>query len=156
MKVTWSDDFTSLYKTMGQQRYGIRLLALWKVQSGMSTKAVAALLGKTEKTVRLWRKSYEGGGVEALMSLAKGRGLKPKIKDQETLKHDIQELQNSRKGGRVKCSDVINMLEKKYNRKYSMSGTYEILHRLGFSWITSRSIHPKSNPATQEDFKKNF
>lgn len=155
MRVTWPDDFEVLYKTMGQQRYGLRLFALWKIQSGMNNKAVAGLLGKTEKTVRLWRKSYEDGGIKLLLSLRKGRGLKPEIKNQEAVKKDIQELQNSREGGRIKCNDVINMLHTKYNRKYSKSGAYEILHRLGFAWITSRSIHPKSDMVAQEDFKKN-
>ena len=156
MRVTWPDDFGSLYKTMGQQRYGLRLFALWKIQSGMTNIAVATLLGKTEKTVRLWRKSYEDGGIELLLSLRHGRGLKPQVKAQADLKSDINKMQGARNGGRVKCADIVHMVEEKYNRQYSQSGMYKILNRLGFTWITSRSIHPKSNPAAQEDFKKNF
>lgn len=155
MRLTWNDDFASLYRTMGQQRYGIRLLALWKLQSGMTNKAVANFLGKTEKTVRLWRKNYEVGGIDKLMSLNPGRGLKSDIKEYDALRKDIKALQDHRDGGRVKCSDVMAMLEEKYNRQYSMSGTYKILHRLGFTWITSRSRHPKAHNATQEEFKKN-
>ena len=48
----------------------------------MTHIAVATLLGKTEKTLRLWRKSYEDGGIELLLSLGHGRGLKPQIKTQ--------------------------------------------------------------------------
>ncbi|WP_435277206.1 helix-turn-helix domain-containing protein [Psychrobium sp. nBUS_13] len=31
---------------------------------------------------------------------------------------------------------------------------YRLLHQLGFSWITSRSRHPKQSDEVQETFKK--
>ncbi len=155
MRLTWNDDFASLYKVMGQQRYGVRLVALWKLQSGMPNKAVANFLGKIEKTVRLCRRSYESGGVDKLMSLNLGRGLKAEIKVHETLRKDIKALQDNKNGGRVKCYDVMTMIEEKYNRKYSISGTYKILNRLGFAWITSSSRLSKGDIAVQEEFQRN-
>ncbi|WP_425360907.1 winged helix-turn-helix domain-containing protein [Candidatus Tisiphia endosymbiont of Ceraclea dissimilis] len=38
--------------------------------------------------------------------------------------------------------------------KCSLKTVYNTIHRLGFSWITSRSVHPKSNQATQNTYKK--
>jgi hypothetical protein len=35
LKVNWTDDFKKLYQQRGQQKHGIRLLALWKIQSGI-------------------------------------------------------------------------------------------------------------------------
>ena len=48
------------------------------------------------------------------------------------------------------------MLIDKYNIQYSLKTVYNSLHRLGFSWITSRSMHPKSSETTQNTYKKNF
>ena len=38
--------------------------------------------------------------------------------------------------------------------KYSIQNIYLILHKLNFSWITSRSRHPKQSQEVQDDFKK--
>ena len=72
------------------------------------------------------------------------------------MKQKIQDLSEDRKYGRIKCADVVLLIEKEYKVKYSESNMYKILHKLGFSWITSRSIHPKQAPEKQEEFKKNF
>ena len=47
MKVNWLDNFEYLYKKMGQRKYGLRLLALWKIQSGETETAVCQSLHKT-------------------------------------------------------------------------------------------------------------
>lgn len=156
MQVNWPDNFEELYKQRGQQKYGVRLLALWKIQSGMSEEAVCTFIGKTHKTIRIWRQSYESGGLESLLSIRKGRGKKARIANLEALREDILSLHSNCSGGRIKCQNIVDMVTQKYNVIYSTSGMYHILHRLGFSWITSRSQHPKRDPQAQEDFKKNF
>lgn len=155
MKVDWQDDFEVLFKQRGQQRHGIRLLALWKIQSGLSETAVCGLIGKTHKTIKKWRQLYEHGGLEALLSIRPGRGKKSRISHLNNLKEDIESLQNQRSGGRIKCQDIVELVAQKYDIQYSRSGMYHVLHRLGFSWITSRSKHPKRDIQAQENFKKN-
>ena len=155
MRVKWPDNFEELYKQRGQQKHGVRLLALWKIQSGLTEQAVCAFIGKTHKSIRLWRRSYESGGLDALLSIRKGRGKKTRIENIQALRDDILSLQSNRSGGRVKCQNIVDMVAQKYNVSYSTSGMYHILNRLGFSWITSRSQHPKKDPQAQEDFKKN-
>jgi len=41
-----------------------------------------------------------------------------------------------------------------FGYQYHLSSVYKLLHRLGFSWVTSRSKQPKQSPGAQEDFKK--
>ena len=79
LKVNWTDDFKKLYQQRGQQKHGIRLLALWKIQSGLTETAVCDILNKTHKTIRAWRKLYEVGGLDALLSIGDGRGCKAKV-----------------------------------------------------------------------------
>ena len=45
MLTDWSDNFEELYKQRGQHKYGIRLLALWKIQGGMSQTELSQLIG---------------------------------------------------------------------------------------------------------------
>lgn len=154
MQVNWSDDFGSLYKQRGQQKHGVRLLALWKIQEGMTETKVCNLLGTTPKTVRSWRQSYERGGLDELLSIKPGRGRKARIYDKESLAQDITELENQLNGGRIRCQDIVDYVAKKHKIRYSRSGMYHVLHRLGFSWITGRSKHPNHNEEDIQNFKK--
>jgi transposase len=45
-------------------------------------------------------------------------------------------------------------IEHNFGVQYQKSNIYRLLHGLGFSWITSRSKHPKQSEEAQEDFKK--
>jgi transposase len=154
MRVQWSDDFKQLYKERGQQKYGIRLLALWKIQEGLSETKVCSLIGKTHKSIRRWRKSYEEGGLEALLNIRDGRGRKARLVNKSSFEQDMNALETRQKGGRIRCQDIVDYIAQKHNLTYSRSGMYHILHRFGFSWITSRSKHPKQNQEEQEAFKK--
>lgn len=154
MKNNWIDNFGELYKQRGQHKYGIRLLAMWKLQSGMTMTAVCKLLGKTQKTVRKWRSLYESAGIDSLLSIQSGRGRKAKLDLHSTLGDDIKALEKELDGGRIRCQDIVDKVYSKYGVQYSKSGMYCILHRLGFSWITSRSKHPKNSPEAIDCFKK--
>lgn len=155
MRVNWADDFERLYKQQGQQKHGVRLLALWKIQSGMTETDVCQLIGKTHKTIRFWRRLYEKSGVDGLLSIASGRGRKAKVGlHEQTFSDDIKRLQEEREGGRIRCQDIVDFVYLKHGVQYTPSGMYHILHRLGFSWITSRSKHPQHNPERMETFKK--
>lgn len=154
MKFNWQDDFGVLYKERGQQKFGIRLLAMWKLQTGESMTTVCRLLGKTQKTIREWRRIYEREGLESLLKIHSGRGRKERLQEKLSFENTIKSLQDQRQGGRIQCQDIVEMVAEKYGIHYSRSGMYHVLHRLGFSWITSRSKHPQQDPAVLEAFKK--
>jgi transposase len=63
-------------------------------------------------------------------------------------------LTDSLKGGRLRAEDIRELIKEKFKVDYGLSGIYPLLHRLGYSWITSRSIHPKADKNLQESFKK--
>jgi transposase len=120
----------------------------------MSETAVCKLLGKTHKTLRSWRKRYESGGLESLLCIKKGRGRHPLISSPSLISKVIDELEESRDGGRIRCQDIVDYLRDKQKIEYSLPGMYHVLHRLGFSWITARSKHPEQSEKEIEDFKK--
>ena len=99
MQVNWSDNFERLYKQWGQHKCGIRLRALWKIQGGMSETQLSTLIGKTHKTTHLWRKFYEAGGIDALLSIKLGRGRKARIDHKAIIEDAVEHLSRQRKGG---------------------------------------------------------
>jgi len=154
MITDWSDNFEELYKQSGQHKYGIRLLALWKIQDGMSQTELSQLIGKTHTTIRLWRETYESKGLEELLKIKAGRGRKPRISEKSLIDKAIEELSTDNKGGRIRGQDLVDYFASKHDIHYSLSGMYHLLHKLKYSWITSRSKHPKQTPEAIEEFKK--
>jgi len=149
-------DFKALYKIHGQKKKGLRLLALRYLQEGHSVKETASLLFKTEYTVREWVHLYDEGGIDGLLSIRSGRGRKAKLPPsaESLLKDAITNLSKSLKGGRLRAEDIRELIKEKFKVEYGLSGIYPLLHRLGYSWITARSIHPKADKNLQESFKK--
>ncbi len=49
---------------------------------------------------------------------------------------------------------LVNYIAQKFKLNYCVSNVYRLFHQLGFSWITSRSRHPKQSIEIQENFKK--
>ena len=41
-----------------------------------------------------------------------------------------------------------------FGADYSQGGMHAVLRRMGFSWLKPRPIHPKTDLAAQEAFKK--
>jgi transposase len=66
----------------------------------------------------------------------------------------IDKESKSSRGGRLVGTDIQSFIEHNFGYKYHLSSVYKLLHRLGFSWITSRSKHPKQSIEAQQDFKK--
>ena len=57
-------------------------------------------------------------------------------------------------GGRITGKQLQSIIAKEFSIKCCLQTIYNTLHKLKFSWITSRSKHPKSDPEIQELYKK--
>jgi len=57
-------------------------------------------------------------------------------------------------GGRLNAQVLVSYIAQEFELNYCVSNVYRLLHQLGFSWITSRSRHPKQSDEIQENFKK--
>ena len=65
-------------------------------------------------------------------------------------------MQDNRDGGRITGNEIREHIEKKYNKTFKNNSIYDLLHRLGLSWVSSRSKHPKSDEKKQKAFKQTF
>ena len=148
--------FLTYYKENRAKLYIYRCLALHHIQSGNSYDQVSELILYSRKTIMQWVRRFEEGGLDSLLSIKAGRGRKARVSSDlsEEFSEAVISLQKNRNGGRIIGQDIVNLVQEKYDVQYSVSGIYKVLSRMGVSWVSGRSIHPKSNLAAQEAFKK--
>ena len=149
-------EFFQLAKKEPHPRTRIRLLALGHLESGRTKTEVAAMFQVSFPTLRTWLVRFIAEGVEGLRDRdGKGRKRKLSSEREEDFRQQVEELQENREGGRVRGQDVQVLLKEKFCVDHALPSVYHVLERCGLSWISSRSKHPKSDPAAQEQFKKN-
>ena len=151
----YETDFLKLYKNESSPHIRISYLGLSHIKDGETVVAVSKMLRTSYRTVQYWIQRFNKEGVEGLVDKS-GRGAKRKLdkKHENKFCERVLKMQGSREGGRVRGEDVKEMLLREFEIKCSLSTTYDLLHRVGLSWISSRSKHPKQNPEAQELFKK--
>jgi transposase len=85
---------------------------------------------------------------------AEGQPCPLSIKQREQLSGYIDKQSRSTKGGRLTGETIRAYISEQLQINYHPNAVYKRLHRLGFSWITSRSKHPKQSQTAQDEFKK--
>jgi transposase len=149
-------DFFQLAKRESNPRTRIRLLALGHLQSGKTKTEVVDMFQVVFPTLREWLLRFIAEGIEGLREKrGKGRKRKLSAEQEEYFRQQVEALQKSREGGRVRGQDIKVLLKEKFCVDHALPSVYHVLERCGLSWISARSKHPKSDPAVQEDFKKN-
>ncbi len=150
-------DFLSTYKVERDSRIKIRLQALHHLQNGKIIKEVSEMTLYEERCVRHWLQMFVLFDYEGLIEKC-GRGRKPRLETtkENIFKEQVDELQESKQGGRITVYDIQELLADEFNCCYSRSGVYALLDRLNIVWISGRSKHPKHSQEAIDQFKKNF
>jgi len=148
-------DFKALARKQKSAQMKIRLLALAHFQEGQSRTQIAKFLKVSRTSVNKWVKTYLDQGLEGLQE--KSRSGRPAWLTPEQQKQLAQYIENNAAkptGGRLTGTDIHQYIKEKFDKEYHPDHIYTLLKKLGFSWITSRSRHPKQSDSAQEDFKK--
>jgi transposase len=133
----------------------IRLLAVATFLQINNRSEVARRLNVSRRSVNDWVSNYLNQGLAGLEDkprLGKKSRLTPRQK--ELVCQFVKDATHSTKGGRLIAEDIQHFIASQCSVSYSHSHVYWLLHKLGFSWITSRSKHPKQSAEAQETFKK--
>lgn len=154
-KTFFKEDFKDQARHASDNRECIRLLGLRFLQKGLSETEVANLLDVHPQAVYKWLCRYKQSGVDSLKDQG-GRGRKNTLTDEQEqeFKKAVLKLQDQREGGRIVGRDIKEMLKNDFGVECAYSTVYALLHRVGLSWISGRTRHPKSDPEVQESFKK--
>lgn len=128
----------------------------WKLQAIKSAKehdisSVAKIFGISRVTLNEWISSYKAEGVSGL-KLKPGRGRKPIITKGEEAAITKWLEEDSSTTGKMLIERIRNELGKEIGK----TTANELMHKLGFSYITPRPKHHKQNKEAQEAFKKNL
>ena len=134
-----------------RDRYRAVLMAM----DGKEALDIAAALGRARRSVQDWAYAYRDGGIDAIQPKPRP-GRTPKLpRDREA---DLRARLNA--GARAEdgvCTlrgkDVVRILESEFGVKYSLGGAYDLLWRLGYSCLTPRPLHEKSDPEAIADFQ---
>jgi transposase len=165
-KVISTFDFIQKYKHVNFQkmaqrescaRVRERLLGIHNLMLGKNRIEAARSVGRNPEWLRMWVLRYEDAGIEGLAD--KPKTGQPKFltdKQEEQLILDIIQIQDERDGGRIIAEDIRQHIIKKYKVEYQSRGVYDLLYRLGLSWVSSRSKHPKCDEKKQKAFKQTF
>jgi transposase len=150
-------DFKSEYKRERNPLVKIKFQALHHIQSGKLLKDVADIVLYDEQAIRSWVRRFVAYDYEGLIE-KKGRGQKPRLpKDKEDeFKVALDDLHESKNGGRVSVEDIQKLLADDFDCNYSRSGVYTLLDRINIVWISGRSKHPKHSQDAIENFKETF
>jgi transposase len=134
-----------------------RLRAITLAKRGYTAPEIATCTGFSRRVVQTWVARYNGAGLAGLETKP-GRGRKPPLTPEEAdqLKQRLDAGPLPDDGVcALRGQDVRRILEREFGRLRSLSAVYGLLHRLGFSSLVPRPQHPQSDPAAQEEFKKN-
>ncbi len=137
-------------------RVRCRLLVVAYVQSGHSAYEGDGLFGLSAVQIRQWIRRYNAEGIEGLRD--RPRPGAPPLLEPEQEGVCLARLHAGPPPERGLAAwrgeDIRQLLAAEFGAEYSLSGVYELLHRLGQSSLVPRPSHPKSDPAAQAAFKK--
>ncbi len=134
-----------------RDRYRAVLMAL----DGKEAVDIAEALGRARRSVQDWAYSYRDGGIDAIQPRPRP-GRTPKLpRDREAqLKARLNAGARSEDGVcTLRGKDVVRILETEFGVKYTLGGAYDLLWRLGYSCLTPRPLHEKSDPQAIANFQ---
>lgn len=132
-----------------------RLRAVLLALAGEEAVAIAKTLSRSRRSVQDWVYAYRDGGIDQLRPKPRpGRPTKlPRDREAE-LKARLDAGARASDGVcTLRGKDVVAILEREFGVKYSLDGAYDLLERLGYSCLTPRPLHEKSDPAAIAHFK---
>lgn len=115
-----------------------------------SISDVAKIYNTTNKTIRLWIKSFKDGGVEGL-KIGKGRGRKPLLND-----IDLTFIANKlHANSSITIEELRLVIREELGKDIGKTCCHNAIKACGYSYKTARKKHYKSNQDNQVEFKKN-
>jgi transposase len=145
-------DLSRLARQEADPRVRQRLLAIRLVVMGRTVPHAAEAGGLKQRQLRNWVHRFQAEGVEGLRD--RPRPGQPKHLPTDREKAFQARLRQPGRGVILRGKDIQRLLREEFGAVYTMAGTYFLLHRLGFSSLSPRPVHPKTDPQAQDDFKK--
>jgi len=134
-----------------------RVRMVMHAMEGKTGAAIAQRLGYTDRAVRKWIHRYNEDGLDGLRDLPRSgrpRQLEP-AREEEVRRRLDAGAQPQDGVCTLRGEDVRRILAEEFGAHYTLSGTYALLHRIGYSSLAPRPRHPRADAAAQAEFEKN-
>ena len=133
-----------------------RLLALRQLALGYSIEQAAQASLMSVSQIYNWIHRYEAQGLEGMRDRPRC-GAPQRLKSERETAFVQRVLQGPGADSGLSAwrgEDLRVVLSEEFEARYSLSGVYALLHRLGLSNLVPRPQHPDSDAAAQAAFKK--
>jgi len=159
LKITCETTAASLAATAKKEkdaRVRTRISAMRMILLKKTVPEVAESLALGERQLRRWVHRFNSEGLSGLRDHPHP-GQPPKLSTVEVEKFKDRIRKGATDRDRVcalRGKDIQRILSEEFGAKYSLRGTYFLLHRLNFCSLVPRPRHPKADAAAQDEFKK--
>lgn len=133
-----------------------RILLIRHLVCGNSIKESAGVFGIKATQIRIWVHRYNSEGLSGLKDRprpGKPRYLRPEL-EEAFIEHVLAGPPPGSGLSAYRGEDLRQLLESEFQARYSLSGVYFLLARLGLSNLVPRPHHPDRDSDQQEEFKK--
>ena len=167
MKVDWKDTADELRlaervdatrDAKQRDRYRVVLIAARGLgnEPELDREQIAATVGRSRQFVDEWVGRYRTGGIDALTAKRQPGATRRLTAEQEAELCAMLEAGPPPEDGIAAYNGPIlrERIEQRFGKAYSLSGIYQLLHRLGYNDLMPRPRHPDTDPAAQAAFKK--
>jgi transposase len=134
------------------QELRLKALRLLQEDPSLTLQEVAALLGRSYRTLQRWWSTYRRQGLTKLLQVSQGGGQKPVKIGEAGLKQLQQRLQTD---GFADLKEIQRFLKERFGKSYSISGVWYLVRvKLKAKLKTGRPRSVHQDPKAVEAFKK--
>lgn len=120
-----------------------------------STYEISSILGISQTKASFWVRRYKK--TDSLENLPRSGRPTPLTKDElSSIKDMIKSRILEPKKAGITSKEVLNIIEHKIKRKYTLRHTQRLLHKMGLSLITPRVSHIRKDEKAQQKFRDEF
>lgn len=160
MRVSSSIPLQELISMTGLKKYDHirdRIRAVIYALQDETAEAIALQLDRPTTWVQMWVYRYRDSGLDGLYDLPRS-GSPSKLSFSELEKFVKRVLNGPLAKDEVSVlvgRDFRRILLDEFEKEYSLSGVYKLLHNIGFSSLVPRPRHDKNDPEIMKDWLKN-
>lgn len=151
------EELAALIRKEKNAKVATRMRGILLAMRGRTNKEIGEDLSVASRSTQNWVRSYNARGIEGLRDRPRpGQPKKLSPAEEQKLIEWLEKGPDLEHDGVVawRGTNLARKIEKHFGKKFSLSGAYSLLHRLGYEPLRPRPIHRKADLAAQEEFKK--
>jgi transposase len=133
-----------------------RIQAVALAQQGYTCAEIARMTAHSRRAIQSWVAKYNTHGLDGLKEQHRS-GRKPNLPTASYQQFSSRIDAGPTKNDAVATlygKNIQKILNNEFGVVYSLNGVYQLLHRLGYSYLAPRPRHQKADIKAQQDFKK--